>query len=649
MATYEVDVNGTVYEVDAPDERTAWKWANSAHSKQQQKAPEPRQAPGSKELPSFSERMGSMGKAALRGLMMGGPTGLIAEAGKESMSQFGDVMDKAAYTAGGAVTDALAPHVSPEVAGGAGYVANVATQAVPVVAGTMAGRALDPKLKAPFKWAGEKIRNLADPWLPGGVDRAVGRTAVQAAGPKRQAVIEALKQNRQIVPGSMPHAGEAAASAGSAEFSGLQRAVQGKMPSAYAEREAANEAARRASIQGIAGTQDDLSRAITTRNENAREAYGAIRHNRIGPESNAQIMSRAISERTQAKDKAVQELAENFVPVPGQPRVSGRLVPDASRIPAAQQAAKEEEFLSRAMDLMRETVGMENRSLTSLLSRPSMKAAVNDAMKSAQETGSYFPSKAGDKFSIQNLQRMKESLDAGIRAAKASADAGRRPVLSPTELDSTKKAFVEWLSSRSPEWKAARLQYLEDSLPINRMQVGQELQKSLTSALGTTERPAAFASAVQNAPRTIKRATGQTRFDSLDEVLDPQQTQTVTNVLDDLRRSADYETLARAGSEKAADLIGEIAPKAPALGMFNPKYSVARSLAARLAGRVEGKAIDALSEAMLDPQKMARLMEAASPTERAAIVQALIGQRALGGTLGGAAGGLYGYESGRAP
>lgn len=34
MATFDVDVEGVTYEVDAPDERTAWKWANVTHTKE---------------------------------------------------------------------------------------------------------------------------------------------------------------------------------------------------------------------------------------------------------------------------------------------------------------------------------------------------------------------------------------------------------------------------------------------------------------------------------------------------------------------------------------------------------------------------------------------------------------------------------------
>lgn len=36
MKTYEVDVEGTTYEVDAPDEKTAWDWANQTHHAQPQ-------------------------------------------------------------------------------------------------------------------------------------------------------------------------------------------------------------------------------------------------------------------------------------------------------------------------------------------------------------------------------------------------------------------------------------------------------------------------------------------------------------------------------------------------------------------------------------------------------------------------------------
>lgn len=528
------------------------------------------------------------------------------------------------------------------------------TKAAQTGTGAAIGAVIPPVIDA-AKVGYKAVRNFVDPWLPGGIDRAIGRTANEAAGPKRDAVIEALERNREIVPGSRPTAAQAASEAGSAEFVGLGGAVQYKRPSEAVARANEQEAARRAAVGSVAGTQDDLAVAVGNRDANAREAYGAVRNDRIGPESNAQIMEQAIRQRASSRAGALQdegrfattaaqqeELASNYVPVPGQPRVPGRLSANAERVPEARAAAAEtgnvvklrraeEEFLESTMSRLQETVGMESRSLSELLRRPSMRSAVQDAIKSARETGVYFPKNSSDKFSVQNLQRIKESLDAGIKASKAQADAGKRPELSPAELEGTRKAFIEWLSSRSPGWKSARLQYAEDSIPINRMEVGQELEKSLTSAIGS-ERATTFANAVREAPRTIKRATGQPRYESLDDVLAPDQVQSVNNVVADLRRNAQTDELAQAGIPRARELLGQLAPKAPASGMFNPKYSVARAIVNRLTGRVTEKGVERMAQAMENPQEMARLMRLATP-EQAAIIEAMLAQQVGRGAI----------------
>ena len=60
---------------------------------------------------------------------------------------WGSILDKAAYRVGGAATDALAGKVPPEVAGAAGYLANVGTQAIPTILGAGIGKATEPVQK----------------------------------------------------------------------------------------------------------------------------------------------------------------------------------------------------------------------------------------------------------------------------------------------------------------------------------------------------------------------------------------------------------------------------------------------------------------------------------------------------------------------
>lgn len=67
------------------------------------------------------------------------------------------LLGEAADAAGGAVTDFAAPHMSPEMAAGAGAVTNMAVNAAPTVAGGAAGKAVAPA----FEWAGRRVMQSA--------------------------------------------------------------------------------------------------------------------------------------------------------------------------------------------------------------------------------------------------------------------------------------------------------------------------------------------------------------------------------------------------------------------------------------------------------------------------------------------------------
>ena len=115
MPAYEVTApDGKVYEVNAPDGATEEQVL--AYAKEQFSKP----AQESGMLDKVKGMLANSSGAPIAG----GPLGMIA---REGMKKVGEATDRMAYGAGGAVTDALAGHVPPEVAGGAGYVANVGT------------------------------------------------------------------------------------------------------------------------------------------------------------------------------------------------------------------------------------------------------------------------------------------------------------------------------------------------------------------------------------------------------------------------------------------------------------------------------------------------------------------------------------------
>ena len=115
------------------------------------------QAPGSQPLPPVKDMIAEGAGNVFKGMLTGGPVGAMTAMGGEALKNSGRLMDRAAYNVGGGVTDALAPYLPAEVAAGAGYAANVGTQAIPTVIGGLVGSGA----RKPLQAAGENVMRRA--------------------------------------------------------------------------------------------------------------------------------------------------------------------------------------------------------------------------------------------------------------------------------------------------------------------------------------------------------------------------------------------------------------------------------------------------------------------------------------------------------
>ena len=108
----------------------------------QRASSKPKSAPAPQpQGPSLESRMFT---GALRGGLLGGPVGALFMGTKPITEDAQKKYEETAYRAGGAVTDIAAKHgLPPEVAAGAGFATNVGIQALPVVAGSVAGKAAE--------------------------------------------------------------------------------------------------------------------------------------------------------------------------------------------------------------------------------------------------------------------------------------------------------------------------------------------------------------------------------------------------------------------------------------------------------------------------------------------------------------------------
>lgn len=106
----------------------------------------PEVTPGQEPL-SYGNMMKDSLSNVAKGFMTSGPLGGMGAAVGEGFGNMGKIMERGGYKGGEAVTDILAPYVSPEVAGGAGYMTNVGIQAIPALFGAIGGQELKPGLE----------------------------------------------------------------------------------------------------------------------------------------------------------------------------------------------------------------------------------------------------------------------------------------------------------------------------------------------------------------------------------------------------------------------------------------------------------------------------------------------------------------------
>ena len=391
---------------------------------------------------------------------------------------------------------------------------------------------------------------------------------LEAAEGRAPEIINALRQQPEIVAGAKPTAGEAAAPVGATRFSALQESAEKVLPSEYMARRQAQDAARAAAIRQVGGTPVQLETARKVRDATAKTNYGAASKQLVeGDEVFTGLLARPSMDRVMAR---AQQLASER----NQPFVIGQTAPE-QRIPSA--------ILGPEGTPLGETVIPAQTAQYPVQSMHYVKMAFDDLIR--------------------------DPATFGIGKSEAAAIAG------------TRAEFLNWLENKASMYGTARETFRRQSGPINQMEVGQYLESKLTSALQGEEklRPAAFAGAVEAAPQTIKRASnGAVRFEKLSDVLTPDQVRIVEDIRKDLARQAKYREQARAArpagpsAETAgSQLLVEAAGGVTMPTLLNRVTTVANAILKRLAGKIDRKLAIEIATDLLEPETAALALEVA--------------------------------------
>lgn len=445
--------------------------------------------------------------------------------------------------------------------GGAG----AATKAGAVGTATTLGRAArltDPltPVIAPIQLAGRAAGKAAD--VAYDMTDPMARAYADAAAGRGPEIVQALRNpNAEFVPGSRPLTSQLAASAGAPEFAAFSRMGEERIASELARRLEDQSIARQSYMQQVSGAPANP----VTGQRGAMEAAKEARANQAGP-----MFARA-----------------ELDVLPGDAAIE-RLMARPSMDDAMRRAAKIAAEESRPFSL-----------------RPP-EAPAPSGLLDAQGRPIPAPPAAPPQYGVLDLQYLKRGIDDLIKDPQSGLGTKERAAVA-----NTRKELLDWIDSQSEAYKAAREGFAAASGPINRMAVGREIQNALTNPLtGEASRASTFASAIENAPRTIKRSTGESRFSYLSDVLTPDDIKVVQDIQKDLMRAEKTERSVTAGRRADIPDITRTATDAaagagPQLSLLNRAYTLAQNIYRRLEGKVNREVADQIARDLLDPSATA--------------------------------------------
>jgi len=211
----------------------------------------------------------------------------------------------------------------------------------------------------------------------------------------------------------------------------------------------------------------------------------------------------------------------------------------------------------------------------------------------------------------------------------------------------TKKLLDEFTTAfetRVTPYKEARAIFSEKSGPVNQAQVLREMVSVLEHA-GGGERVLPFLNVLgRGESAMIKRAGGKgaPRFESLDEVLTPDQIRVVQDVAAQLRAQSAVTTQVSEGQQRATQLLREELPNYRIPNVFNVLVTTTNKVLDKLGVVVGQKTIQKIADASLSAKSFDELLAALPGNERIKVLKAISDPETWRGIEKSAAPGIMG-------
>lgn len=222
----------------------------------------------------------------------------------------------------------------------------------------------------------------------------------------------------------------------------------------------------------------------------------------------------------------------------------------------------------------------------------------------------------------ESLHYIKRALGDIAYGPTAATGAGRDTQLAARGLLDD---FVKMFEAKVPAYADARRIFSEKSAPVNQAQVLKEMVSVLEKP-GGGERIGSFLNVLGRGEEAmLKRAGGRgaPRFESLTEVLTPEQLAKVRDVARQLEAQTAVKTQVGEGQQRAVELIKDELPSLRLPNVFNVLATTANRVLDVLSGRLNQKTLNALAEASLSAKSFDELLATLPGQERSKVLRAI--------------------------
>lgn len=222
----------------------------------------------------------------------------------------------------------------------------------------------------------------------------------------------------------------------------------------------------------------------------------------------------------------------------------------------------------------------------------------------------------------ESMHYIKRALSDIAYGPTATTGAGRDTQLAARKLLDD---YVKVFETKVPQYGQARQVFSDLSAPVNQAQVLKEMLSVLEKP-GGGERIGPFLNVLGRGEEAmLKRAGGRggARFESLSEVLTPEQIAAVRNVARQLETQTAVKTQASAGQQRATELIKDELPNYRLPNIFNVFATTANKVLDTLGVKVGKKTIEKMAEASLTAKSFDDLLATLPGDERSKVLKAI--------------------------